>query len=177
MTTFAPLAHELAQAGVRYVLIGVSGVNLYAHDAGVVFSTMDRDLFLPPDSVNLQAAWSVCEKRGLRLTSSGEPLDEPRDLFLAERVVERRASTRADDGSELVVDLTLSMTGFEFEEVWEQRTVFLLEGVEVPVARLAHIVASKAAAGREKDRLFLATHAEALRKLLPREEAGDGDRD
>lgn len=184
MTSFAPLAHELAQAGVRYVLIGVSGVNLYAHDAGVVFSTMDRDVFLPPDSANLLAAWKVCEERGLSLTSSGEPLDEPRDLFLSERVVflservvEHRAATRADDGRELVVDLTLVMAGFEFQEVWEQRAIFLLEGVEVPVARLAHIVASKAAAGREKDRLFLATHAEVLRELLPREEAGDSDRD
>ena len=127
---------------------------------------MDRDVFLPPDPANLLAAWRLCEALGLRLTSSGEPLDEPRDLYLAERVVERRASTRADDGSELVVDLTLVMTGFEFEEVWEQRTMFLLERVEVPVARLSHIVASKAAAGRDKDRLFLATHAEALRDLM-----------
>jgi len=74
------------------------------------------------------------------------------------------------------VDLTLVMTGFKFEEVWEQRTTFLLEGVEVPVARLAHIVASKAAAGREKDRLFLAAHAEALRELMRSEGPGDQDR-
>lgn len=176
MTSFAPLAQELAQSGVRYVLIGVSGVNLYAHDAGVVFSTMDRDVYLPPDPANLLAAWGACEQRGLRLTSSGQPLAEPRDLFLAERVVEHRSATRADDGGELVVDLTLVMTGFRFEEVWEQRTTFLLEGVEVPVARLAHIVASKAAAGREKDILFLATHAEALREPMLSEGAGDQDR-
>jgi hypothetical protein len=41
-----------------------------------------------------------------------------------------------------------------------------VEGVEVPVARLRHIVDSKAAVGRPKDRLFLATHEEALRHLL-----------
>ena len=172
MTSFAPLARDLAEAGVRYVLIGVSGVNLHAHDAGVVFSTMDRDLYLPLDSANLLAAWSVCETRGLRLTGAGGPLDEPRDLVLAARVVERRSTTRADDGRELVVDLTLVMASFEFDEVWEERTTFLLEGVEVPVARLVHIVASKAAAGREKDRLFLAAHAEALRDLLPSDEGG-----
>ncbi|TDJ66443.1 MAG: hypothetical protein E2O39_16430 [Planctomycetota bacterium] len=83
MTSFAPLAEELAESGVRYVLIGVSGVNLYAHDAGVVFSTMDRDVYLPPDPANLLAAWGACEQRGLRLTSCGQPLDENRDLFLA----------------------------------------------------------------------------------------------
>ena len=35
----------------------------------------------------------------------------------------------------------------------------------VPVASLKDIVVSKAAAGRPKDRLFLATHEEALREL------------
>ena len=38
--------------------------------------------------------------------------------------------------------------------------------VQIPVARLRDIVASKAAAGRPKDRLFLATHEEALRQLM-----------
>ena len=41
-------------------------------------------------------------------------------------------------------------------------------GVEVPVARLIHIVTSKHAAGRDKDKLFLATHREALEQLLKR---------
>jgi hypothetical protein len=58
------------------------------------------------------------------------------------------------------------MEGFEFEEVWRQRRLFKVERVDIPVARLSHIVASKAAAGRPKDHLFLATHEEALRSLL-----------
>ena len=173
MTAFSRVAGEFARTGVRYVLIGVSGANLHAHDSGVVFSTMDRDVFLPPDAENLLAAWQVCERLGLHLTRAGKPLDEPRDLFLAERVVELRAATRADDGGELVLDITLVMAGYQFEEVWEQRRAFLLEDVRIPVARLAHIVASKAAVGREKDRLFLAAHAEALRALLPEDEAPD----
>jgi len=44
----------------------------------------------------------------------------------------------------------------------------MTERYDVPVARLRHIVESKAAAGRPKDRLFLATHEEALRDLLRR---------
>jgi hypothetical protein len=58
------------------------------------------------------------------------------------------------------------MAGFDFETVWNERRLFIVDAVEIPVARLAHIVESKAAAGREKDRLFLATHADALRQLL-----------
>ncbi len=77
---------------------------------------------------------------------------------------------RATDRQGLDVDLTLVMEGFAFEEVWAERRVYLLEGVEVPVARLSHVVRSKAAVGRPKDLLFLATHEEALRDLLKRED-------
>jgi hypothetical protein len=58
------------------------------------------------------------------------------------------------------------MAGFEFDEVWEERRHFRAEGVSIPVAALHQIVRSKAAAGRPKDRLFLATHEEALRQLM-----------
>jgi hypothetical protein len=54
--------------------------------------------------------------------------------------------------------------------VFVNRREFRVEGVSVPVARLRDIVASKAAAGREKDRLFLAAHAEALRPLIEDED-------
>jgi len=64
------------------------------------------------------------------------------------------------------------MTGFTFEEIWPERITFELEGVPVPVARLTHIVTSKAATGRDKDRLFLATHTEASRELLGPDDRG-----
>lgn len=172
MTSFAPLVRAFSERDVRYLLIGISGVNLHAHSAGLVFTTQDRDLFLPPDPRNLLQAWQACEACRLRLASPEGPLDEPRDLLLAERIVERRALTRATDDDELQVDLTLVMAGFTFEEVWQERRLFSIAGAEVPVARLTHIVTSKAAAGRDKDRLFLATHAEALRQLLPPEDVG-----
>lgn len=44
--------------------------------------------------------------------------------------------------------------------------VFVMDGVDVPVARLRHIIESKGATAREKDRLFLATHRAALREML-----------
>ena len=64
------------------------------------------------------------------------------------------------------VDLSLVMSGFDFETVWPAHRKFDVEGVAIPVARLSHIVESKAKAGREKDRLFLATHREVLGHLL-----------
>jgi hypothetical protein len=162
---FRPLARELTAHDVRFVLIGVAGANYFAPGAGAIFTTQDRDLFLPPDAENLMRAWEVCEAEGLSLWSGNEPLDSPHDRFVADAVVARRALVRATRG-ELQIDLTLVMAGFDFEAVWNERRLFVVDGVDIPVARLAHIVESKAAAGREKDRLFLATHADALRQLL-----------
>ena len=98
--------------------------------------------------------------------SGDEPLGEPVYDLLAERVTERKAMTKATDSQGLEVDLTFVMTGFEFDEVWAARRIFRVEDVQIPVARLSHIVASKVKANRPKDRLFLETHAEALKRLM-----------
>lgn len=166
----APLARELAARSIRYLLIGVSGANLYGPAGQAVFVTEDFDLFLPPDPDNLVRAWASCEQAGLDLWLGDEPLDRPRDRFLAERVIRRRALTRARDASELQIDLTLVMEGFDFEQVWAERREFLIEGTSVTTARLLHIIESKAATGRPKDQLFLATHKDALEQLLKKPE-------
>lgn len=162
----APLARALANRSVRYALIGVSGANLYGPAGQAVFTTEDLDLFLPLHPDNLVEAWSACEDVQLDLWLSNEPLDRPRDRWLAERVVDRSALTRATGPGDLMVDLTLVMKGFDFEAVWAEHRTFMIEGVPVPTARLLHIVTSKQAAGRPKDQLFLATHQDALEQLL-----------
>lgn len=147
-------------------------MNHYAQTAGLVFTTQDRDLFLPPDPANELAAWLACRAEGYELWCGDEPLGEPLDRVLAEQVVDRRALVRAE-GHGILVDLTLVMAGFTFDEVWPRRRIFKVDGVDVPVARLKDIVASKAAAGRPKDQLFLATHEEALRELGRRRRGRD----
>lgn len=174
MDPLAPLARALQEQSVRFVLIGVAGANYYAHGGATVFTTKDLDLFMPPDPDNLVRCWTASEMIGLDLWSGDEPLDRPRDRWLAERVISRRASVKVTDRAELVVDLTLAMAGFDFETVWRARRMFVADGVEIPTARLLHIVQSKHSAGRDKDRLFLATHREALEELLRREEHRSG---
>ena len=166
MDRFTSLAGALSARGVRYLVIGVWGVNYYAPSGSAMFTTLDRDLFLPADPENLLAAWRVCQNNGFELFVRTEPLEEPRDSDLARAVVERRALTRASDGMGTDVDLSLVMSGFDFEAIWPARRIFEVEEVPIPVARLSHIVESKATAGREKDWLFLATHREALDHIL-----------
>jgi predicted nucleotidyltransferase len=158
------LAAALHRRGVRYLVIGIGGVNHYAQTAGMVFTTEDRDLFLPLDPRNALTAWRASLDAGFSLWSGDEPLGSPLDDVLAEQVVSRRALVRAE-GKEVLVDLTFVMADFAFEEVWPRRRIFKVDGVDVPVASLKDIVASKAAVGRPKDRLFLATHEDALRQL------------
>ena len=166
----APLGRTLAARAVRYVVIGVSGANLYGPSGQAVFTTDDFDLFLPADPDNLVSAWAACEDAGLELWSTSDPLDRPRDRWLAERVVERRALTRVTGPDDLFADLTLVMKGYDFETIWAERREFVIEGTAIPVARLLHIVTSKHAVGRDKDRLFLATHRDALEQLLRKQD-------
>jgi hypothetical protein len=170
MTAEENLLRALNERGVRFVVIGVWGANLYATDAMQTFATRDKDFFLPADAENLLLAWRACESVGLELLCGSEPLDRPRDSLVAEAVVRRRAVTRATDGSELFVDLALTMSGFDFSSVWAERRGFRIHGVDVSVARLTHIALSKAAAGRPKDRLFLEAHREVLEDLIRRHE-------
>jgi hypothetical protein len=134
--------------------------------------TEDHDLFLPPDANNLVRAWQACQSSGLELWSGAEPLERPRNEWLARRVVEHRALTRGTGTGDLQVDLTLVMAAYDFETVWHDRRQFVIDDVEIPVARLLHIITSKHAAGRDKDRLFLATHRDALEQLLKRFDRG-----
>jgi hypothetical protein len=166
MDPFASLCQRFHDARVRFLVIGVWGANYYAHSGATLFSTQDRDVLLPPDPTVVLAAWQACESSGLDLVTESGPLDMPRDAVLARAVVDRRALTRATDGRGLDIDLTLVMAGFEFDAVWQRRRTFSVDGVEITVASLADIVASKQRAGRDKDLLFLAVHREALRKLL-----------
>ncbi len=166
MDSFLRLIEALHRRAVRFVVIGVAGANYYAGGGATLFTTRDRDLFLPADPANELAAWLACRDCGLELWAGDEPLGEPLDLWLAEQVVQRQALVQALDRRGLEVDLTLVMGDFEFSQVWNERRAFPVHGVDVPVARLSQIVQSKATAGMEKDRLFLATHREALARLI-----------
>ena len=167
---FLRLLSRFEEQHVRHVVIGVWAANYYAKTGAEVFTTEDRDLFLPPDPENLLRAWSSCRAEGFTLWSGDEPLGEPLDRWLADRIVAQRALTSAVHDSGVVVDLTLVMAGFEFDAVWSGRRVFRVDDVDIPVARISHIVESKARAGRPKDRLFLATYEERLRQLVRDEE-------
>jgi len=130
-------------------------------------TTKDRDLFLPLDAGNELRAWTICEQLGFELWSCDEPLDKPRDRVLAERVVERQVVVSAIAG-DVFVDLSLTMTGFSFDDVWNEHRTFRIKDIEVPVVRLTRIIESKRIANRPKDRHHGAESLLVLCRDLPR---------
>jgi hypothetical protein len=94
-----------------------------------------------------------------------------RELFLPLNPENELRAGRAAESvilGDITVNFTTEMPGFDFETVFANHRVFRAEGVDIPVARLEHIIESKRRADRPKDRLFLATHEEALRQFLRR---------
>lgn len=83
MAPFPKLVEAFERAGVRSVLIGVWGANLYARSGASVFATLDYDLLLPAEADNALRAWEACRSCGLELWLGDEPLGEPRDLYPA----------------------------------------------------------------------------------------------
>ena len=150
------------------MVIGVAGANYHALPRQTLFATQDRDLFLPLEPRNELAALETCRALGLELSAGDEAVEEPLDVLLAERIVTNRATVRAHSAGGLDVDLNLLMAGFEFDQVWRDRTHFAVEGVTIPVASLEHIVESKRTAGRSKDLLFLREHRDVLEQILKR---------
>lgn len=162
----ARLFRALNQARVRYLVIGVGGADLHAEKYKARFHTNDLDIFLPGDAANLVGCWRACEDAGMTLWCNGEPLDTPRDLWLARRVVSWRSLTTARAEDIVPTDLTLVMGSLDFEDVWLRRGPGYPDGVGVDLARMSDIVASKREANRAKDIAFLAQNRALIERIL-----------
>jgi hypothetical protein len=130
---FAVLVEGLHREHVRFLLVRMGTGSLAAPD-GTVVRARYHELFLPPEPDNALRAWRACEAAGLELWAGGEPLGGPLDLWLGEHVVAGRVRVRATDRKGLLVDLSLLVEGFEFDELWPGRRSCAIDGVEVPFA-------------------------------------------
>jgi hypothetical protein len=154
---------DLEEAGVRYIIVGAFGVDLYARDAGCIIRTLDCDLLLPADPVVLGLAVAVLKKLGYSMQAGGEPVDQDPELLRG--IVRARGCIRAvRKGAR--IDLPLQIEGCRFQALWKKHRRIEVGGVRLRVAPLRDILRSKKLANRPKDRLFLAAYQDALRQLL-----------
>lgn len=168
MTTINPyiaLIRKLRRKRVRFVLVGVFGINHYATGPALAFSTLDCDILVEPEPKNLFRALLLLETEGYRLEANGEPIAAP-DLWLAERIVRNEASVTAIKGKIAQIDILTKVAGYSFSRLYAGRRIFRAGGTSVPVASLEHLIKSKKICGRKKDLEFLRMYEAQLGRLV-----------
>ena len=144
--------------GVRYVVIGMSGINYYSKHPSETFATLDYDVFLEPTLRNVRQAVESLADLGFTLgTSAGR--FKPDQLT---RVVRGRRTLIARTSEGVTVELLLEISGFPFSELVRDAATFTVRGVPVKVGRLTKLLKSKQLAGRPKDRQFLRRYQSLL---------------
>jgi hypothetical protein len=132
--------------GVRYLFIGKSGAILL----GYPDSTQDADLFLEKTAVNGNAAVRAIRELGFELTD-----DQAAEIERGKDFVQLK-------NGPFDLDLVFAPDGIErFSDAWSRRH----EVSGFPVCSIDDIIASKRAAGREKDRESL-SRLESFRDYL-----------
>jgi len=153
MTTYQEILRAIHGSGADYAWMGMNAAGAYGATSG----SLDFDFFVRPDPMHLDKARQAFRAMGM---SELWPKVTSRNL-IAMGVTD----TFSDPYGGPTVDLMTEISGPSFEEVWTKHRVIKFSGVKVRIASLKHIVASKRAANREKDRYAL----KQLEKELGRE--------
>lgn len=157
---------ELDKAKVEYVLVGMAGINFYARSASEAFVTYDHDLFLKPALENVAQALKIFRKFGYETLTPNGPVTE-RNL---KEVLRKKKTVIAANQDGIVFELLFAVSGFVFQQLAEDASVFSDDGVLIRVGRLHKLLASKKAAGRPKDIQFLKRYEMLLKEQATTED-------
>lgn len=157
---YAELIDRFNQSGVKYVVVGMSGINYYASEAKETFVTQDFDIFIKPTIGNVKKALAVFKKLDYSLAVNEDELTES----LIKKVVAKKNTISATDPYGVMFELILAVSGYRFDQMESGATVFIVEKVPVKVAKLRKLLRSKKIAGREKDKFFLKRYEMFLRE-------------
>lgn len=132
---FRDLLAAFADEKVRYLLIGGYAVAFHGHPR----FTKDIDLWIAGDETNLERVQRALDRFGAPPTvlRSLEQMG-PRDIVYMGAPPAR-------------VDLLRHVDGADFESAWNERVRGDWDGVELYVISLDHLIATKRAAGRDRD--------------------------
>jgi predicted nucleotidyltransferase len=141
------LLQALAKHGVDFVVIG--GLAGLVH--GSAYPTFDLDVAYSRAHQNLERLVETLEELGVTLR--GAPADLP--FLLDVRTLENGANFTFDSPYGKF-DILADAAGMpRYEELRAEARVDEIEGVEVRVASIDHLIAMKRAAGRPKDKLMV----------------------
>lgn len=130
------LLSELATGGVRFLVIGGYAVMKYTEP----YNTKDLDLWTSPDPENALRLYQALARFGAPMKGiAAEYFTVPGNFY--QLGVSR---WRVDI-------LTSTAAGLSFESAWLRRGQMIVAGVTVPVIGLEDLIATKRAAGRDRD--------------------------
>jgi len=146
----AAICRVLIEHDVRFVVIG--GVAARLHETG--YATVDVDICPSNAETNLVNLSRALRELGARLRIEG---DESGVRFDPHPDALRQVATMTLITDQGPLDLCFEPAGFPdgYEDLVDQSTTIVVAAVDVPVASLADVVASKRAAGRPKDIVVL----------------------
>ena len=145
--------------GVRYVVVGMSGINYYARAPSETFATLDYDVFIEPTLRNVERAVDILESLDFTIGTTAGPLTRGQ----LKDVVREECTLVATTPDGVTVEVLLKISGYPFSEVARDAATFTVRGVPVRVGRLTKLLRSKKLAGRAKDRAFLRRYASLLK--------------
>jgi hypothetical protein len=140
MLTYPEILRAMQDSGADYAWMGLNAAGAY----GATMGSLDFDFFVRPDPLHLDRARQSFRKLGM---SELQPRVSSGILIAA-----GATATFADPSGGPSVDLMTDISGPTFEEVWNQHRAIEFSGVKIRIASLEHIISSKKAANREKDR-------------------------
>ena len=148
---YLAVIRAFTRVNVRYVVVGMAGINYYATRPGDTFATVDYDLLLDPTLGNVDKALGQLKRLGFSIGSAQGVLT-PTAL---KAVVRERRTLVATTPEGIMVELLLAVPGFTFGELAQDAATVTVRGTPVRVGRLTKLLQSKRAANRPKDRDFL----------------------
>jgi len=157
---YRAVIQQFNRRGVRYVVVGLAGINYYARTPAETFATLDYDVFLDPTLKNVEAAVRAVAGLGFIVGTAAGPLR----LGALAGIVRRRRTVVATTSEGLMIELLLAVSGYAFSELARDAATFTVQGVPVKVGRLTKLVRSKQLAGRAKDRQFLRRYGVLLQE-------------
>lgn len=153
----------LKHHGVDFILVG--GLAGLAH--GSSYPTFDVDIAYDRDAGNLERLATALGELGATLR--GAPADLP---FLLEAETLRRGLNFTFNTRSGPLDILGDPGAGGYERLKADASTTPIEGVEVEVVSLDHLIAMKSAAGRPKDKLMVAEYIALAEELQAAEDEG-----
>ena len=154
---------EFNKRNIKYIVIGVSGINYYARDAREIIMTGDYDIFLKPDIINVTKAIKSIRRLGYTVMGERSKI-ESSNIAKIETIIRRGKTLVCENNYHNLIDLCLNVSGYTFDELEKNIKKFKAGKGKICIASLRDLLKMKEIADRPQDKIFLLKYSEILNR-------------